>query len=127
VDVIDLEDDCPRPLLLDLSSEQTAVLDQLCLYHEKGFGHPRVVAKLWRIVFLMACLLAASVGLVVFARRIPPFFSTMLCGLFLGSILTNVRHRLAFERQWPLLEAIIDWKLAGRLRREAVIPGDQDA
>jgi hypothetical protein len=119
-----LDDIQATPLPLDLSSEQKAVLERLCLYHEKGLGDPHVIVRMWRIVLMMVCLLAASAGLVVFANRIPPFYSTLLTGLILGSLLTSVRYRLAFERQWPLLEAIIDWKLAGRLRRQADVSDD---
>ena len=112
------------PLPLDLSSEQKAVLERLCLCHEKGLGDPHVIVRRWHIVLMMVCLLAASAGLVVFANRIPPFYSTLLMGLILGSLLTSVRYRLAFERQWPLLVAIIDWKLAGRLRQQADVSDD---
>jgi hypothetical protein len=119
VNISNLDDMQAAPLPLDLSSEQKVVLERLCLYHEKGLGHPHVIVRMWHIVLMMVSLLAASAGLVVFANRIPAFCSTLLMGLILGFLLTSVRYRLAFERQWPLLEAIIDWKLAGRLRRQA--------
>ena len=106
----------PRPLVL--SPEQRAVLDSLCLYHEKGLNHPRVVVKKWRVFLLITCLFAIAASVTVFANRIPLFYSTLLAGFLLGWIVTIVRSQRSFKRQWPVLEAIIDWKLAGRLRRE---------
>jgi hypothetical protein len=119
VNMSNLDDIQATPLLLDLSSEQKAALERLCSYHDKGLADPHVIIRMWHMVLMMACALAASAGLVVFANRIPPFYSTLLLGLILGALLTSVRYRLAFQRRWPLLEAIIDWKLAGRLRRQA--------
>lgn len=127
MDLFDPEDIRPAPPRFDVSSEHKAVLDQLCLYHQKGFGPHHVTVKSWPIVILMACCLAASAGLVIFANQIPAFYPTLLSGLFTGSLMTATRHRLAFQRRWPLLEAIIDWKLAERMRREAGMLGDHDA
>ena len=121
--VIDHEHDYPMPLPLALSSEQRAVLDQLCLYHEKGLSYPSVIVKRWRVAILIPCLVAAAACLVAFAGRIPPFISTFICGLVLGAILRDVRYSCVVKRLWPIYEAIIDWKIADRLRREVGLPG----
>lgn len=115
----DLEGIRPSPPPLELTSEQKAVLDHLCLYHQKGVGPHHVTVRSWRLVVFFACCFAVSAGLVIFPNRIPPFFSTLLCGFFAGSLVTATRYRLAFQRQWALFEALIDWKLADHMRRDA--------
>jgi hypothetical protein len=99
------------------------VLDRLCLYHQKGLGFHGTV-KHAPVVLVVACCFAISAGLVLFPNRVPPFGSTLLCGVLMGCLVTATRYHLAFQRQWPLLKAIIDWKLANRLRREAGMLGD---
>jgi hypothetical protein len=127
VDLLDAEGIRPATPPPYLSPEQRALLEHLCLYHQKGIGPHHVTAESWRIVLLLACCLAASAGLIIFANQIPAFYSTLLLGFFAGSIFTAARYRLAFRRQWPLWHAIIDWKLADRLRRDVGMLGDHDA
>ena len=125
--MLDLEAIHPPPPPLDFTFEQKVVLNHLCLYNQKGFGANRVTVKSWRIVIFLTCCFVISACLILFPNRVPPFFGTLLSGFFAGSLLTATRYRLAFQRQWPLLKSIIDWKLADRVRREAGLPDDHDA
>ena len=124
VELLDIEEIRLTPPPLALSSEQRKVLDHLCLYHQKGLSPHRAPVKSWRIVLFLACCFAVSAGLILFPNLVPSFFSTLLAGFFAGSLLTATRYRLASQRQWPLLEATIDWKLADRMQRDAGMLSD---
>ncbi len=78
------------------------------------------------MVFLLACLILVIAGLIMWASKIPPFYATLLCGFLVGWLTTAVRYDRAFRRQWPLLDLLIDWKLANRLRQKAGTQNDHE-
>ena len=117
MDPIDSEVTSPASSPLHLSSEQRQILDHLCLCRERGAnphqGHVRPLAV---ILFLGSCL-AICVGLIVFASQIPPAFASLIVGFIVGVLLIGTRWKMNFERQWPLLEWIIDWKFVDHIRK----------
>jgi hypothetical protein len=126
LDPIDLEELSPASLPLHLSSEQRQILDQLCLYRDRGPGAYRPNLRSFRVVLFFASCLAISAGLIVFSNRIPPVISTLTAGFIVGVLFTGTRQQTNFERQWPLIESIIDWKFVDRLRN-APEPSDGSA
>jgi Kef-type K+ transport system membrane component KefB len=76
-------------------------------------------------LFFAFCL-AISAGLIVFANRIPPEIGFLLVGFIVGALAMATWQQRRFERQWPLIQMIIDWKFVERLRNGSD-PADERA
>jgi hypothetical protein len=98
--------------------EESEILDSLDLYHRRGPGpHPADV-RWWRILpFLLACL-AVCFGSVFYSDLMPPSLSTLVAGFAVGVLVMVTRREMAFQKSWPLLDRVIDWKLVERMRQD---------
>jgi hypothetical protein len=102
-----------------LTSENCTILGYLSMCHEKGPGPHQGGIRVWRVIVFLCCCLAVSAGSVIFAKQIPPFLSALVCGFILGALFVLTRRQMTFQRNWRLLDSIIDWKLVERLRKES--------
>jgi hypothetical protein len=102
-----------------LTSEYRTALDYLPMCHEKGPGPHQGGIRVWRVIVFLCSCLAISAGSVIFANQIPPSFSFLVCGFSVGVLFVTTRRQMSFQRNWPLLVSIIDWKHVERLRGES--------
>lgn len=115
----------PGSPLPSLTPYQKTILNHLCLYHQKGLTPSRSPITGHHLILLLAYVIPAIAILILLATRLSPLFTTLLAGYLLGWLVTALRYRRDFHRQWPLFDALIDWKLANHLRRESGILDDQ--
>jgi hypothetical protein len=97
---------------MKLTRLQYKILKVWLRYHDAGYGLGQWLRTCWKSWLLLSVMGAWAY---YFAVPVSPAFGWGYFGLCLGAFLRDIGYYQVAQRNWPVTNKVIDWKLAAEL------------